>query len=151
MDVTPIPKTISRRRDKRPGRVRCSAHVAWVKTLPSLVSGDPTGSDAHHLMPDDPSAMSLKSGDDKVVPLAAMLHRPGFPGSLHTRGDERAWWAEHGIDGGWVARRLWAASVVAGRAPASRAERTAAAILASGVEAWIAEGYPTKPPRHHTR
>jgi hypothetical protein len=50
--------------------------------------------------------MSLKVSDEYTVPLCN-----GHHDALHRAGDERAWWARHGIiDPLKFAARLWAAS-----------------------------------------
>ena len=50
--------------------------------------------------------MSLKVSDEYTVPLCN-----GHHDALHKSGDERAWWARHGIiDPLKFAARLWAAS-----------------------------------------
>ena len=51
------------------------------------------GTQAHHLMFAEPSAMGLKSGDQFAVPLCAKHH-----GELHAHGNERQWWALNGVD-----------------------------------------------------
>ena len=52
-----------------------------------------------------PRALGLKVSDEFTVPLCN-----GHHDSLHNTGDERAWWARHGIlDPLQMANRLWAA------------------------------------------
>jgi hypothetical protein len=53
-----------------------------------------------------PRALGLRVSDEFTVPLYN-----GHHDSLHNTGDERAWWARHGIlDPLQMANRLWAAS-----------------------------------------
>ncbi len=50
--------------------------------------------------------LGLKVSDEYTVPLCNIHHD-----SLHQTGDERAWWARHGIlEPLKIAARLWAAS-----------------------------------------
>ncbi len=50
--------------------------------------------------------MAMKVSDEYTVPLCS-----GHHDALHRAGDERAWWARHGIiDPLKFANRLWAAS-----------------------------------------
>ena len=54
-----------------------------------------------------PKARGLKAGDQWTVPLCRAHHRPIFAGSLHSWGDERAWWRMHRIDPLPVAEDMW--------------------------------------------
>jgi hypothetical protein len=80
-----------------------------VATLGCSVPGCYRHGEPHHLMHAEPSAMSLKSGDDWLVPLCRQHHD-----ALHARGDERAWWSSTapGIDPIALARALWSTSGV---------------------------------------
>jgi hypothetical protein len=61
---------------------------------------------AHHIRFAQPRALGLKVSDEFTVPLCN-----GHHDSLHQTGDERAWWARHGIlDPLMLANRLWAVS-----------------------------------------
>ena len=86
-------------------RLRDKAHLAFVASQPCLVCGR-RPSHAHHLRFAQPRAMGLKVSDEFVVPLCN-----GHHDELHKTGDERAWWARHGIlEPLKYAARLWAAS-----------------------------------------
>ena len=86
-------------------RIRDKAHLAFVASEPCLVCGR-RPAQAHHIRFAQPSALGLKVSDEFTVPLCN-----GHHDSLHQTGDERAWWARHGIlDPLKIAGRLWAAS-----------------------------------------
>src|ERR1700680_3902897 len=81
------------------------AHLAFVANQPCLVCGR-RPAQAHHIRFAQPRALGLKVSDEFTVPLCN-----GHHDSLHQTGDERAWWARHGIlDPLQLANRLWAAS-----------------------------------------
>jgi DNA recombination protein Rad52 len=82
-----------------------AAHLAFVGRQPCLVCGR-LPAHAHHLRFAQPRAMGLKVSDEFTVPLCA-----GHHDAVHKTGDERAWWARHGIiEPLKFAERLWAAS-----------------------------------------
>jgi DNA recombination protein Rad52 len=86
-------------------RIRDKAHLAFVAREPCLVCGR-RPAQAHHIRFAQPRALGLKVSDEFTVPLCN-----GHHDSLHNTGDERAWWARHGIiDPLQIANRLWAAS-----------------------------------------
>jgi hypothetical protein len=86
-------------------RLRDKAHLAFVASQPCLVCGR-RPAQAHHLRFAQQRALGLKVSDEFTVPLCN-----GHHDSLHHTGDERAWWARHGIlDPLKMAARLWAAS-----------------------------------------
>ena len=86
-------------------RIRDRDHLAFVAHQPCLVCGR-RPAQAHHLKFAQPRAMSLKVSDEYTVPLCNTHHD-----ALHRSGDERAWWARHGIiEPLKFAARLWAAS-----------------------------------------
>jgi hypothetical protein len=86
-------------------RVRDPAHLAFVARQPCLVCGR-RPAQAHHIRFAQPRALGLKVSDEFTVPLCN-----GHHDSLHQTGDERAWWARHGILAPLqIAERLWAAS-----------------------------------------
>ena len=92
-------------------RIRDRDHLAFVASQPCLVCGR-RPAQAHHLKFAQPRAMSLKVSDEYTVPLCN-----GHHDELHRTGDERAWWARHGIiEPLKFAARLWAASRHAERA-----------------------------------
>lgn len=105
-----------------PRRIRAPEHLKWVRTLPCLVC-QRTPADAHHLKHVQPNAMSLKPGDQWVVPLCRIHHR-----ELHDAGDEEAWWKKQNIEPRAHAESLWSSSSPTGesvRAGRSRETRTA--------------------------
>ena len=86
-------------------RIRDKAHLAFVARQPCLVCGR-RPAQAHHIRFAQQRALGLKVSDEFTVPLCN-----GHHDSLHQTGDERAWWARHGIlDPLMLADRLWAAS-----------------------------------------
>ena len=86
-------------------RIRDKAHLAFVASQPCLVCGR-RPAQAHHIRFAQQRALGLKVSDEFTVPLCN-----GHHDSLHQTGDERAWWARHGIlDPLKIADRLWAAS-----------------------------------------
>ena len=86
-------------------RIRDKAHLAFVASQPCLVCGR-RPAQAHHIRFGQPRALGLKVSDEFTVPLCN-----GHHDSLHQTGDERAWWARHGIlDPLMLANRLWAVS-----------------------------------------
>lgn len=73
-------------------------HLAWIRTLPSLVRGDGPVEAAHVRYADVAvgkryTGMAEKPSDCWVVPLAHAVHM-----SQHAAGDERRWWADEGIN-----------------------------------------------------
>ncbi|MBL8564820.1 MAG: DUF968 domain-containing protein [Hyphomicrobiaceae bacterium] len=93
-------------------RVRDKAHLAFVAKHPCVVCGrNPVH--AHHLRFAQPRAMAMKVSDEFTVPLCAIHHD-----ELHRTGDERAWWARHGIiEPLKLAAKLWGASQRGSPAP----------------------------------
>jgi hypothetical protein len=86
-------------------RIRDREHLAFVASQPCLVCGR-RPAQAHHIRFAQPRALGLKVSDEFTVPLCN-----GHHDSLHQTGDERAWWARHGIlDPLMLANRLWAVS-----------------------------------------
>ncbi len=103
------------------GRIRDKAHLTFVASQPCLVCGR-APAQAHHLRFAQPRAMAMKVSDEFTVPLCNVHHD-----QLHRTGDERAWWARHGIlDPIKIAGRLWAASRGISPRPAARSEGQAA-------------------------
>jgi hypothetical protein len=84
-----------------PRRIRDKGHVRFVAQQACLICGRQP-SDAHHLRFAQTRAMARKVSDEFIVPLCRIHHR-----AVHRVGDERAWWAETGIDPGKVANTLW--------------------------------------------
>jgi DNA recombination protein Rad52 len=86
-----------------PRRIRDLGHLAFVASKPCLVCGR-NRAHAHHLKFAQPTALGRKVSDEFTVPLCSLHHR-----ELHRHGDERAWWADRGIDALKVAEELWRA------------------------------------------
>ena len=80
--------------------VRDEAYLRTVRGQPCLVCGMP-GS-AHHVMYGQRRGVSLKTGDNWVVPLYHRCHM-----QLHHYGDERTWWDLQGIEPLDWARKNW--------------------------------------------
>ena len=98
----PHPSALATPKDRR---LRSKEHLAFVGNQPCLVCGR-RPAHAHHLRFAQPRAMGLKVSDEFTVPLCA-----GHHDAVHKTGDERAWWARHGIiEPLKFAERLWAAS-----------------------------------------
>jgi len=99
---TAVPGQLAFPKEKR---IRDKGHLAFVAGEPCLVCGR-RPAQAHHIRFAQPRALGLKVSDEFTVPLCN-----GHHDSLHNTGDERAWWARHGIlDPVQIANRLWAAS-----------------------------------------
>ncbi|MGH6725120.1 MAG: hypothetical protein ACREB8_01075 [Pseudolabrys sp.] len=100
-------------RQRRP-RVQDAAHLAWIRTLPCLVTGRREGIEAAHVRYSDPRFAKRQAGigekpDDRwTVPLHHETHRTG-PEAQHNS-NERAWWVARGIDPVMVAAALYANS-----------------------------------------
>ena len=82
---------------KRP-RKHDDAHLRWIRTLPCVISGK-RPVEAAHVRYADPvygkrlSGAGEKSDDRWTLPVSPELHR-----AQHDAGDERLFWARHGID-----------------------------------------------------
>jgi hypothetical protein len=88
-------------------------YLDLIRQLPCILSGRPAEAahiryaDAKHGKADTGAA---RKPDDKwCLPLAPELHRM-HKGCQHDAGDERAWWAQFGIDPLEVCSRLWGKS-----------------------------------------
>ena len=104
-DTQPNPPDTSELLIPKDKRIRDRAHLAFVADQPCLVCGR-RPAQAHHIRFAQSRALGLKVSDEFTVPLCN-----GHHDSLHQTGDERAWWARHGIlDPLMLANRLWAAS-----------------------------------------
>lgn len=84
-----------------PRRIRDPEHLKFVAEQPCMICGRHP-CQAHHLRYVQPRALGRKSSDAYTVPLCALHHR-----ELHTRGNERAWWAGKGRDPLIDADQLW--------------------------------------------
>lgn len=102
------------RRAREIEEVRDPRHLAWIRDLPSAVSGR-LGCVAAHINYADkrfgkPERAKSKKADDRwVLPLTTDEHTDG-PDAQHKTGKEREWWASHGIDATTLANDLWAVS-----------------------------------------
>lgn len=86
-------------------RVRDKAHLEYVRTKPCLICGR-APVHAHHLRFAQKRGMGMKVSDEFTVPVCSIHHD-----ELHRTGDERAWWASHGIiEPLKVAEKLWGES-----------------------------------------
>lgn len=92
---------------QRQPRILAPRHLEFIRTLPSLIPGQGPVEAAHIRFGDraygkEPTGMGEKPSDCWTVPLAHDVHM-----DQHAFGDERTWWAEHGIDPLLVAALLW--------------------------------------------
>jgi hypothetical protein len=115
-EVQPLSKLRSRPRvPKEGGRIRCEAHLVYVRRqycCVPLCRERPC--EPHHLRScTDPEAMGLKSGDNWTVPLCH-AHHVG-PGGVQDSPNEQAWGDQHGVHLFSLAALLWADSVRAKR------------------------------------
>ncbi len=86
-------------------RVRDKTHLDYVRSKPCVICGR-TPVHAHHLRFAQRRAMGLKVSDEFTVPLCSIHHD-----EIHRTGDERAWWARHGIiEPLKLAEKFWAQS-----------------------------------------
>ena len=82
-------------------RARDKDHLRAVAAQPCLICGrQPCHS--HHVTFAQKRGLAQKVSDEFTVPLCALHHD-----ALHRSGNERAWWAERGIDPLAVASELW--------------------------------------------
>lgn len=104
--------TSRRAREVEP--VHAPDHLAWIRSLPSVISGH-FGCEAAHINFADarfgkPERAKGKKADDRwVLPLSPEEHRTG-PGAQHKTGKERDWWDSQGIDATTLANDLWRVS-----------------------------------------
>lgn len=109
--IVPIEEPPTRQR--RPRR-SALVHLAWIRTLPCLVTGQRGNVDAAHIRYGDrrlgkPAVgMGEKPEDRWTVPLLHSLH-VGDGNSQHANG-EKSWWQSHGIDPVVVALALFGAT-----------------------------------------
>lgn len=115
------------RSTKREPRIEDAAHLAFIRLLPSVISGR-TPCEACHIRYGDAtrrkknSAKSMRPDDFWCVPMTAEEHR-----SQHST-NEFAWWQAHGIDPLAIASLLYAVSgdIEEGRKIIANARRIAA-------------------------
>ncbi len=96
---------------KRKPRRHQVDHLAFIRGLPSVISGSRANIEAAHVRYTDlrygksnPGTAS-KPDDCWAVPLTATEHR-----EQHAHGDEPGWWKLKGVDPLDLATRLWAVS-----------------------------------------
>ena len=91
-------------------RQQSRSHLAWLRTLPCLITGQRKDVDAAHIRYAEPvygkriTGIGEKPSDRFAVPLSRRLHEEQH------KGNEREFWARHGIDPLFVALSLWACS-----------------------------------------
>lgn len=107
MHVTPLSKQRSRPLAKKPRRLTCSDHLAYLATLPCAACGARPVTIHHLRCQGSTAAAGRRAGDHEAVGLCH-AHHQGDAG-VHKLG-ERAFWALHGIDPLALAARLWAES-----------------------------------------
>ncbi len=101
-------KTEPAQKVKRP-RKKQDSHLQWIRTLPSVISGQ-YGCEACHIRMADLSygkrhtGMGEKPHDMWTVPMTPDEHRQQHSGS------ERAFWLRHGLDPCKLALALWSVS-----------------------------------------
>ena len=92
---------------KQPKPISSPKHLAWIRSLWCVACGV-MGCDAHHLLRCPGRRGQSRSGDEYALPICAVDHRPTFDGSLHSNGDETAWFKLKGIlDPVGLATALW--------------------------------------------
>lgn len=95
--------------DRSQRRMKDDAHLAFIRTLPSVISGE-IGCEACHVRYGDPiyrkkhTGKAQKPDDAWTVPLTPSEHRDQHDGN------EKAWWERHGIDPLELCLRLYAVS-----------------------------------------
>lgn len=83
-------------------RAWCHEHLFCVVTLDRPF-------DLHHLRRDELGPSGVANHDDRrIIPVVARLHRPGYPGSIHTMG-EQPFFEKHGIEYQSLAAMIWVA------------------------------------------
>lgn len=98
------------RQKPKQGRVRDNGHLAYLRRLPCACCGVSGRSEAAHIRYGDPArgkanpGMGAKPDDRWAVPMCRDCHR-----AQHGM-NERAFWAEAGIDPLVLAEDLWAVS-----------------------------------------
>ncbi len=107
------PPAKSRRPKRARGRQQDPAHLALIRKLPCLISGQVGGVDAAHIRFSDAEHGKVNPGaakpDDRwTVPLAHLLHTEATE-AQHRHGEE-AWWQQHGLSPLRVADNLYALS-----------------------------------------
>lgn len=94
----------------RQPRIKDEKHLAFIRTLPCLVTGNEIETEACHIRYSDAKAGKFNPGvgakpDDRwTVPLSSTLHR-----EQHSMGEKR-FWESYGIDPIEIAKQLYAVS-----------------------------------------
>lgn len=95
--------------DKAQGRIEDKAHLAFIRTLPSVLSGL-SGCDPCHIRYGDPVYRKKRTGkgqkpdDAWTIPMTRSEHD-----SQHAN-NEAGWWRQRGIDPLAIAQKLYAVS-----------------------------------------
>lgn len=95
--------------DRGQRRIKDEPHLTFIRTLPSVISGQ-TGCEACHVRYGDPryrkkhTGLAQKPDDSWTVPLTPAEHR-----DQHSA-NEAEWWLSHGIDPLWICLQLYAAT-----------------------------------------
>lgn len=93
--------------DRSQKRIKDDGHLAFIRTLPSVLSGQ-FGCEACHIRYGDPTYRKKHTGkaqkpdDAWALPLTPTEHRDQHDGN------EREWWMSKGIDPLWLAQKLYA-------------------------------------------
>lgn len=101
---------ISTPKTKKQPRQHVETHLAFIRTLPCLITGV-RGVEAAHIRYGDgqwgkrSTGMGEKPDDHWVVPLSPAMHR-----EQHAFGNEALWWEKKGINPILVALALWRAT-----------------------------------------
>lgn len=96
--------------NKAQKRIKDDGHLAFIRTLPSVISGE-FGCEACHVRYGDPRYRKKHTGgqqkpdDAWTVPLTPAEHR-----DQHANPPEQDWWDRHGIDPLWLCLKLYAAT-----------------------------------------
>lgn len=109
------PPTAFTRSKRIRGRQHDEKHLAFIRTLPCVVSGVHVNVEAAHIRYSDATWGKVNPGTGKkpddcwTIPLCAELHRLDPINSQHSM-NEREFWERHGIDPLSVAHALYAIS-----------------------------------------
>lgn len=96
---------------QRHPRINNAAHLAWIRTLPCILTGENTSVEAAHIRMTDlrvdkwNAGVGAKPDDCWVLPLSGEMHR-----KQHQVGNEKKFWESHGIDPIFYAMALYLAS-----------------------------------------
>lgn len=110
IDRPPTAFSVAPARGKKRPRQTDDKHLAWLRTLPCVVSRK-RPVEAAHIRFGDPiygkreTGMGEKPDDRWCLPLHPDMHR-----EQHAAGDERAWWQAKGLDPCQIALALYGVS-----------------------------------------